>query len=72
MFRISDHWIDVLLKVSEYNVPFGKKNRGLSVVTSYKMMVPDCTDEDVKLARILGWCVEWVCNLDLHQKTSQI
>lgn len=47
-------------EVSEYNVPFGKKNRGLSVVTSYKMMVPDYTDKDVKLARILGWCVEWL------------
>ncbi|KAJ8299569.1 hypothetical protein KUTeg_023629 [Tegillarca granosa] len=24
------------------------------------MMVPDYTDKDVKLARILGWCVEWL------------
>ena len=46
--------------MSEYNVPFGKKNRGISVVTSYKLLVTDCTEDDIKLARILGWCVEWV------------
>lgn len=56
--EISDA-LDWFKEVSEYNVPFGKKNRGISVVTSYKLLVNDATDEDVKLARVLGWCVEW-------------
>ena len=29
-----------LSKVVQYNVPNGKKNRGMSVPVSYKMMVP--------------------------------
>ncbi|VDI52208.1 farnesyl diphosphate synthase [Mytilus galloprovincialis] len=47
-------------EVSEYNVPFGKKNRGISVVTTYKLLVKDFSNEDIKLARILGWCIEWL------------
>ncbi|KAH9489224.1 hypothetical protein Btru_058820 [Bulinus truncatus] len=41
-----------------YNVPHGKKNRGLSVVTSFKHLVPNASDEDIKIARVMGWCVE--------------
>ncbi|XP_041365410.1 farnesyl pyrophosphate synthase-like [Gigantopelta aegis] len=52
--------IDWFKKVCEYNVPHGKKNRGVSVVTSYREFVPDATDENLKRARILGWCVEWL------------
>lgn len=51
------HWFR---EVSDYNVPFGKKNRGISVVSTYKILVKEASDEDVKLARILGWCVEWL------------
>ncbi|XP_046574693.1 farnesyl pyrophosphate synthase-like [Haliotis rubra] len=47
-------------EVSEYNVPFGKKNRGMSVAMSYQSFVPDASQEDLKRARILGWCVEWL------------
>ncbi|XP_059173023.1 farnesyl pyrophosphate synthase-like [Physella acuta] len=42
----------------EYNVPHGKKNRGISVVTSFKKLVQDPSEEDIKLAQIMGWCVE--------------
>ncbi|KAK3103386.1 hypothetical protein FSP39_018879 [Pinctada imbricata] len=47
-------------EVSEYNVPYGKKNRGLTVVTSYQQLVPDASEEDIHLARVLGWCIEWL------------
>jgi len=50
-----------LFQVSAYNVPFGKKNRGMSVLMSYRLMKPEASEEDIRLARILGWCVEWVC-----------
>ncbi|KAL1500777.1 hypothetical protein ABEB36_006222 [Hypothenemus hampei] len=47
-------------KVLQYNTPNGKKNRGLILVSSYKMLEdPDkLTQENLKLANILGWCVE--------------
>ncbi|XP_071439588.1 farnesyl pyrophosphate synthase-like [Hetaerina americana] len=47
-------------KVLQYNVPTGKKNRGLAMVLSYRLLAsPDeLTEENLKLARILGWCVE--------------
>ena len=45
----------------QYNVPFGKKNRGLTVVQSYKYLAGDSAKaEDLHLARVLGWCVEMV------------
>ncbi|GFR66403.1 farnesyl pyrophosphate synthase-like [Elysia marginata] len=41
-----------------YNVPHGKKNRGVSVVSSYRRLAPNAKEEDLHIARILGWCVE--------------
>ena len=49
------------VQVDEYNVPHGKRNRGLSVVSSYRYIVGDgVTEEGLKLAGVVGWCVEWV------------
>ncbi|KAG8223487.1 hypothetical protein J437_LFUL004955 [Ladona fulva] len=47
-------------KALQYNVPTGKRNRGLALVLSYRLLAhPDeLTEESLKLARILGWCVE--------------
>ncbi|XP_049818692.1 farnesyl pyrophosphate synthase isoform X2 [Aethina tumida] len=47
-------------KVLQYNVPNGKKNRGLSVVAAYKILEQNenLTPENVRLANLLGWCVE--------------
>ncbi|KAK6191276.1 hypothetical protein SNE40_003007 [Patella caerulea] len=45
-------------KVIEYNVPFGKKNRGIAVVTSYCQLVTNPTKDNIRRARVLGWCVE--------------
>ncbi|XP_051158364.1 farnesyl pyrophosphate synthase-like [Leptopilina boulardi] len=49
-----------LSKVLQYNVPGGKKNRALVLVYAYKQLAhPDqLTDENIRLARILGWCNE--------------
>lgn len=49
-------------KLLQYNVPSGKKSRGLAVVGAYKMFEhPDkLTPENIRLANILGWCVEMV------------
>ncbi|XP_026668833.1 farnesyl pyrophosphate synthase isoform X2 [Ceratina calcarata] len=48
-----------LAKVLQYNVPIGKKIRGLSVIYAYKSLCPhDLTDENLRLARILAWCAE--------------
>lgn len=55
-------------KVLQYNVPNGKKNRGLSMVAAYKMLESpeNLTQQNVRLANILGWCVEMVSLHSLH------
>lgn len=47
-------------KLLQYNVPCGKKNRGLATVFSYKLLEDRAklTPENIRLANILGWCVE--------------
>ena len=49
-------------KLLHYNVPNGKKNRGLAVVAAYKMLEKEenLTPENIRLANIMGWCVEVV------------
>ena len=46
----------------EYNVPHGKRNRGLTVINAFRHLAkPDqLTDDNVLKAMVLGWCVEWV------------
>lgn len=53
-------------------MPDGKKNRGLALVLSYKMLAsgPELTDESLRLAYILGWCVEIVSTVDVRLKTT--
>lgn len=50
------------LKAMQYNVPKGKTNRGILTVSTYKSLVnsKDISAENLKLAEILGWCVELV------------
>ncbi|GFG32081.1 hypothetical protein Cfor_06854 [Coptotermes formosanus] len=47
-------------KVLQYNVPGGKKNRGLAVVYAYRMLATkdQLTQENIRLSQIMGWCVE--------------
>lgn len=47
-------------KSLQYNVPNGKKNRGLALVLAFKMLAKngEVTEENLRLAQTLGWCVE--------------
>nr|XP_049701251.1 uncharacterized protein LOC110370582 [Helicoverpa armigera] len=47
-------------KVLEHNLTGGKHSRGIITMLSYEMLeTPEkVTDEKLKLARVLGWCVE--------------
>ncbi|XP_069668791.1 farnesyl pyrophosphate synthase-like [Periplaneta americana] len=49
-----------LAKVLQYNMTGGKRNRGLAVVLSYRLLAKDRepSREDLHLARIMGWCLE--------------
>ena len=49
-----------LAKCIQYNVPNGKKNRGLAVPATLKLIKPDCTPEEIREAYVLGWCIEFV------------
>lgn len=51
-----------LSKCIQYNVPNGKKNRALMVPQTYKMLVSSSqlTEENLKLANVMGWCVEFL------------
>ncbi|KAK2581782.1 hypothetical protein KPH14_002260 [Odynerus spinipes] len=50
-------WLE---KVLQYNVPKGRQMRALTLVNTYQMLVPpnQLTEENLRLARILGWCLE--------------
>ncbi|XP_041035661.1 farnesyl pyrophosphate synthase isoform X2 [Carcharodon carcharias] len=49
-----------LREVLEYNVPGGKRNRGLSVIASFRELASpkQQTEGNLKTALIIGWCVE--------------
>ncbi|KAM3696080.1 hypothetical protein ACJW31_06G011200 [Castanea mollissima] len=55
----SRQWVERML---DYNVPGGKLNRGLSVIDSYKLLKEgkELTNDEVFLACVLGWCIEWL------------
>lgn len=52
-------WLDGML---DYNVLGGKFNRGLAVIESYKLLKAgsEPSEEEVFLACILGWGIEWL------------
>ncbi|XP_062218569.1 farnesyl pyrophosphate synthase-like isoform X2 [Phragmites australis] len=52
-------WLDGML---DYNVLGGNLNRGLAVIESYKLLKAgsEPSEEEVFLAYILGWGIEWV------------
>lgn len=47
-----------------YNVPGGKRNRGLSVIDSLRELLPptELTEDMVQRALLVGWCIELVRN----------
>jgi hypothetical protein len=51
----------------QYNVSHGKLNRGLMVPHTFRLLTEASqqTEDDLKRANILGWCVELVSELDI-------
>lgn len=49
-------------KAIQYNVPLGKKNRAVELSMAYKMLEEEnrLTEQNMRLAYILGWCCEMV------------
>ncbi|XP_041844566.1 farnesyl pyrophosphate synthase isoform X1 [Melanotaenia boesemani] len=52
--------LDRLRQIMVYNVPGGKKNRGLSVIGSLRELLPpsQLTQDTVQRALLVGWCIE--------------
>jgi geranylgeranyl pyrophosphate synthase len=50
-----------LEKVIDYNVPFGKKLRGLCTYESFLILQNNESNENMEVkAKVLGWCIELV------------
>ncbi|XP_031773277.1 farnesyl pyrophosphate synthase-like isoform X2 [Apis florea] len=49
-----------ITKILEYNVPKGGKRRSVPLVIAYKLLASQdqLTEENIRLARILAWCIE--------------
>lgn len=48
-------------RMTDYNVPGGKLNRGLTVVHSIQTLIgPSVTPLQLEQAAVLGWCIEWL------------
>ena len=49
-------------QILEYNVPEGKKTRALTLIYTYKSLASNdqLTEDNIRLARTLAWCVELV------------
>jgi len=47
-----------MARILQYNVPHGKRNRGLSTVLAYRYMTNELHEGNVKLSGVLGWTVE--------------
>ena len=58
----------LLLQLLQYNVPNGKKNRGLATILAYKMVEKqqNLTPENIHLANIMGWCIEMVRIINMY------
>jgi len=51
----TNRWLE---KMMQYNVPHGKRNRGLATALAYKYFTDVLTQDNLELAYILGWCTE--------------
>lgn len=47
-------------KVIEYNLKNGKRNRAKSLALAYEQFAPKSGIENLRMACILGWCVEFL------------
>lgn len=50
----------------EYNIPHGKKARGLLVLNTYQAMAKVYDEKDLEQACIMGWCVEMVSSVRMQ------
>ena len=59
---LPDNSLDYLKKMSEYNVPHGKLNRGMMVIEALSEFRSDgkINKEELMKASCLGWCIEWL------------
>ena len=58
-FRKIDQVVnDKFLSCLNYNVVNGKRNRGLFLVKCFQQLNPQCSEEQLEQARLLGWCTE--------------
>ncbi|KAJ6247037.1 farnesyl-pyrophosphate synthetase [Anaeramoeba flamelloides] len=57
---VTEEASNYIKEMMKYNVPNGKLNRGLTVVSTYLGIYPKATKEEKRKAQILGWCVEWL------------
>jgi len=62
LYDLPNHAKAYLDRCMSYNVPHGKLTRGLAVPRCYASFMPnqELTPDQSKLARQLGWCVEWL------------
>lgn len=62
------------LQVMVYNVPGGKKNRGLSVIGSLRELLPpsQLTQDAVQRALVVGWCIEMVRSYHYSQNKKTL
>lgn len=50
-----------LRKVMAYNIPFGKRTRGMTTALAYRYLNPkEPSKENIQLSYVLGWCAEIV------------
>ncbi|XP_055610732.1 farnesyl pyrophosphate synthase [Uranotaenia lowii] len=54
---VAEKWF---ARALQYNVPQGKKNRGLAAVLAFRMLAKseDLTPENIRRAHYLAWCIE--------------
>ncbi|PON57649.1 Polyprenyl synthetase [Parasponia andersonii] len=48
--------------MTDYNVPRGKHNRGVSFIESYKLLKEgkELSEEEIFLASAIDWCIEYL------------
>lgn len=59
-YELPEEHVQYIKRLIDYNVQGGKLNRGLAVADTVLYMKPDATAHELYLARVLGWCLEWL------------
>lgn len=59
---LSKSSLDHIKRMTEYNVPHGKLNRGMMVIEAYYEFRADeqISHDELMKASCLGWCIEWL------------